>query len=62
MSPTHAVNDGHVTPLGFSKHTIDMMTTHGRFSLATIAKAKEVLPDPELPATPIMLALPHGGE
>jgi hypothetical protein len=28
---------------------------------ATIAIAKDVLPDPELPATPIMLALPHGG-
>jgi hypothetical protein len=37
------------------------ITTHGRFSEATIAIAKEVLPDPELPATPIMLALPHGG-
>jgi hypothetical protein len=37
------------------------ITTHGKFREATIAIAKEVLPEPELPATPIMLALPHGG-
>lgn len=41
---------------------MDMMTTHGRLREATIAKAKEVFPDPELPATPMMLAFPHGGE
>ena len=41
---------------------MDMMTTHGRFSEATIASARDVLPDPELPATPTMLAFPHGGE
>jgi hypothetical protein len=37
------------------------ITTQGKFKEATIAIAKEVLPDPELPATPMMLALPHGG-
>lgn len=37
------------------------ITTHGKFREATIAIARDVLPDPELPATPIMLALPHGG-
>jgi len=38
------------------------MTTHGRFSEATIANAKDVFPEPELPATPIILAFPQGGE
>jgi hypothetical protein len=37
------------------------MTTHGKFSEATIAIASDVFPEPELPATPIILALPHGG-
>jgi hypothetical protein len=41
---------------------MDKITTHGRFNEATIAKASEVFPDPELPATPMMLAFPHGGE
>jgi len=43
-------------------HTIDMITTQGRFRDATIASASEVFPEPELPATPIILAFPHGGE
>lgn len=37
------------------------ITTHGRFKEATIAMAKDVFPDPELPATPMILALPQGG-
>ena len=41
---------------------MDKITTHGRFRLATIASAKDVFPEPELPATPIILAFPHGGE
>lgn len=41
--------------------TIERITTHGRFSEATIAMARDVFPEPELPATPMMLALPHGG-
>jgi hypothetical protein len=42
--------------------TIDKITTQGRLRDATMARAKDVLPEPELPATPIMLAFPHGGE
>lgn len=42
--------------------TIDMIVTQGRFRLLMMAIANDVLPDPELPATPMMLALPHGGE
>ena len=41
---------------------MDKMTTHGRFREATMARANDVFPDPELPATPIILAFPHGGE
>ena len=37
------------------------MTTHGRFNEVTMATAKDVLPEPELPATPMMLVLAHGG-
>lgn len=51
----------HVTDVTGRERTIDKITTHGRFSEATIANASDVFPDPELPATPIMLALPHGG-
>jgi hypothetical protein len=52
---------GHVTILPIRRPTIDKMTTHGKFREATIAIASEVFPEPELPATPIMLAFPHGG-
>ena len=41
--------------------TIDNITTHGRFKEAMISKANEVFPEPELPATPIILVLAHGG-
>jgi hypothetical protein len=41
--------------------TIDMITTHGKFSDATMARARDVFPDPELPATPMMLVSAHGG-
>ena len=41
--------------------TIDNITTHGRFKFCTMAIASDVLPDPELPATPTILVLTHGG-
>jgi hypothetical protein len=41
--------------------TIERITTHGKLSLAIIAIAKEVFPDPELPAIPISDVLAHGG-
>lgn len=41
---------------------MDRMTTHGRFKAATIARARDVFPDPELPAMPIILVSAHGGE
>ena len=42
--------------------TIERITTHGRLSAFTIARDNVVFPDPELPATPMMLVLSHGGE
>ncbi len=42
--------------------TMDKMTTQGRFNLDTIAWDSVDLPDPELPAIPMMLTLAHGGE
>jgi hypothetical protein len=42
-------------------NTMERMTTHGKLSLAIIAKASEVFPEPELPAMPIMEVLAHGG-
>lgn len=41
--------------------TIDKMTTQGRFKEDTISTAKDVLPEPEEPATPMMLVFAHGG-
>jgi hypothetical protein len=41
---------------------MDIITTQGKLREATMARANDVFPDPELPATPIMLAFPHGGE
>jgi hypothetical protein len=41
---------------------MDKMMTQGKFSDFTISIAKAVLPDPELPAMPIMLISAHGGE
>jgi hypothetical protein len=41
---------------------MDKMTTQGRFNLDTIAWDSVDLPDPELPAIPMMLTLAHGGE
>lgn len=38
-----------------------MMTTHGKSSAETIARDKDVFPEPELPAMPIMLVSAHGG-
>jgi hypothetical protein len=45
-----------------ANYTIERMTTHGKLRDATIARASDVFPDPELPATPIMLVFAHGGE
>ena len=42
--------------------TIDKMATQGRFSELTILWAKVDLPEPELPAMPIMLVSAQGGE
>ena len=42
-------------------HTMDNMTTHGRFSEETISTASDVFPEPELPAIPIILVFAHGG-
>jgi hypothetical protein len=42
--------------------TITRITTHGRFKDLTISIATDVLPDPELPAIPIILKSAHGGE
>jgi hypothetical protein len=36
--------------------------THGKFNKETILIAKDVLPEPELPAMPIMLVFAHGGK
>jgi hypothetical protein len=38
------------------------MMTQGKSKDCTISTAKDVLPDPELPATPMMLMSAHGGE
>ena len=55
------VRGEHVTLVRCWWPTIDMITTQGRFRLATIANASDVFPEPELPATPMILASPHGG-
>lgn len=44
-----------------SGNTITRMTTHGKFNDFTICMATEVLPEPELPAMPMMLKSCHGG-
>jgi hypothetical protein len=41
---------------------MDNIMTHGKFNDCTISIARDVLPDPELPATPMMLMSAHGGE
>jgi len=38
------------------------MATHGRFNDLTISIATEVLPEPELPAIPMIVKSAHGGE
>lgn len=42
--------------------TMTRITTQGRFNDLTISMATEVLPEPELPAMPMMLRSCHGGE
>lgn len=46
----------------FTSCTITRITTHGKFKDLTISIATELLPEPELPAMPIMLKSCHGGE
>lgn len=41
---------------------MERMTTQGKFSFLTIAWDNVDLPDPELPATAMMLTSAHGGE
>lgn len=41
---------------------MERITTHGKFKEPTIACANEVLPEPELPAMPMILVSAHGGE
>jgi hypothetical protein len=43
-------------------YTIERITTHGRSRDDTIFTAKEVFPEPELPAIPTMYVSAHGGE
>jgi hypothetical protein len=40
---------------------MDNTTTQGKLNCSLMANAREVFPDPELPAMPIMLVLAHGG-
>ena len=42
--------------------TMERMMTQGKLREATTFNAKEVLPEPELPAMPIMLVSAQGGE
>ena len=42
--------------------TIDKMATQGKFNELTILWANVDLPEPELPAMPIMLVSAQGGE
>jgi hypothetical protein len=42
--------------------TIDKITTHGRFKEETISCDKVDFPDPELPATPMIVTSAQGGE
>jgi hypothetical protein len=48
-------------PCIFRSCTITRITTQGRFNDLTISMATEVLPEPELPAMPMMLKSCHGG-
>ena len=41
---------------------MERMMTQGRLRDLTISTAREVLPEPELPAIPTMLISAHGGE
>lgn len=50
-----------VTTEGFP-FTMDKMATQGRLSELTILWAKVDLPEPELPAMPMMLVSAQGGE
>lgn len=61
-SPGHSINMCGLNVWRIPCLTIESMTTHGKFKEDTISKAKDVLPEPELPATPMMLVSVHGGK
>lgn len=46
----------------YCESTMERITTHGKFSFLTMAWESVDLPEPELPATPMMLTSAHGGE
>lgn len=65
MSPAWNILEQEALNLDASKSTsftITRITTHGKFKDLTISIATELLPEPELPAIPIMLKSCHGGE
>ena len=45
----------HTLILVFTETTIDSMTTHGKLKEDTISSARDVFPEPELPAMPMIL-------
>ena len=57
-----AISDVFTFPRADWWHTIDSITTQGRFNDETISRASEVFPDPLLPAMPMMLVSAQGGE
>lgn len=61
-SPGHSINICGLDLRRRSGLAIESMTTQGRFKEDTISRAKDVLPEPELPATPMMLVSVQGGE
>lgn len=61
MNPENRSQMGRMDICCSDNFTIDNITTQGRLSAATKARANEVLPEPEDPATPMILVLAHGG-
>ena len=66
MSPTdikitNKPDDSYSLPGSSYQLTMDRMTTQGRFNLFTIAWDSVDLPEPELPAIPMMLTSAQGG-
>ena len=61
MSPFIEVNH-RVSSEPTKRSTMERITTHGRFKELIISIATDVLPEPEPPATPMMLMSAQGGE